>query len=611
METFILKTVICSGILFGLYHWFLAKEKTFVFNRFYLIFSVIFSLTIPFLTIELPNLKEEKSNLVVGEEIPQQVFTQQITEESSFDFNQIILAVYCLIAVLFLAKFIISILKIKSLKGRRLIYKSKNIVLLQEDLAPFSFWNTIYISEKSFSNSGIDNRVFMHEEIHIQQKHSLDLIFIELTKAVLWINPFFYFYKSAMVNNHEFLADEEVINKNINIKNYQELILQEVLKQQNIPLTHQFNFNNTKKRFIMMTKQNSKFAKAKKFLAVPVFAIAAFVFAEKVYGNNIDDLKSDYGIKISPIKSSLNHSEAYKEFTKIIEKYDQIIKNRDHEKFTKEVPREVLVNLADLFDKFNSKDLTEAPIWVKYTEINREIPTINQMNKFLSSRYNISIDGKVVENKDLKNYKNTDFYHVYILKVLPTNPDYGKYDYGVILYTKAFAKKYNSAKNITVSFKVDMAEYKQWVQNDTIAPKKRKETKAEIKKIKPEDINVNEYPPVAMPKPVQTVEQTPAEYPGGMDLMRKGMGENFNPAPFEKLSGTVKASILISVDENGKTTDIKVTGPNSEFNKEAYRVTELMTAGKIWKPATENGKPAKSVYKLPLAMKFENTAPIK
>ena len=194
METFALKIFLCSGILLGLYHWFLAKEKTLVFNRFYLIFSVIFSLIIPFLTIELSEFTKEKPMLLIGQEIPQPILTGQIIEEKSFDFTQIIMTVYFLIAVFLLAKFIFSILKIKNLKGRKIIYKSRNVILLKPDLAPFSFWNTIYISEKSFTDFEIDERVFLHEEIHIQQKHSLDLIFIELIKSILWLNPFFFFF---------------------------------------------------------------------------------------------------------------------------------------------------------------------------------------------------------------------------------------------------------------------------------------------------------------------------------------------------------------------------------------------------------------------------------
>lgn len=605
METFILKTVICSGILFGLYHWFLAKEKTFAFNRFYLIFSVIFSLTIPFLTIELPNLKEEKSNLVIGEEISQQVFTQQITEESSFDFRQIILTVYCLIAVLFLAKFIFSILKIKNLNGRRLIYRSKNIVLLQKDLAPFSFWNTIYISEKSFSNSGIDSRVFMHEEIHIQQKHSLDLIFIELTKAVLWINPFFYFYKSAMVNNHEFLADEEVINKNINIKNYQELILQEVLKQQNIPLTHQFNFNNTKKRFIMMTKQNSKFAKAKKFLAVPVFAIAAFVFAEKVYGNST----AENPVSISQ-NSKIQSDDALIAYQKILDKYSKYLDNQDYHGFIQNLSPSDKIQLHSLFQKLSDDNQYNVPVRFndRQMKTKRWKITDADIKKYLDSEnYSVIVDGKRIKNSDLSKYDINDFATFLEMR---TNPKFNlKQSRTVMLMTENYYAAYLKRKDLNMIISGPNLYSK--IKTDTIPPKKAKDAKAEIKKIKPEDIYADKNPPVEASNQEQQQEKTPAEFPDGMYNFRRSVGENFNQSPFESRGGIISTVIMISIDENGNTTDVKANGDDVTFNNEALRTVKLLTANKVWKPATENGKPVKSVFKIPLKMQFATNSPVK
>jgi beta-lactamase regulating signal transducer with metallopeptidase domain len=141
--------------------------------------------------------------------------------------------------------------------------------------------NTIYISKDYFKDGNIENSIFLHEEIHVKQKHTADVLFTEILKILLWFNPFIYFYKRAMVTNHEFIADEQVIYNNKNIKSYQELILKEILKQQDLNLIHQFNFNNTKKRFIMMTSKNSKFAKAKKYLTIPAFTALTLIFAEK------------------------------------------------------------------------------------------------------------------------------------------------------------------------------------------------------------------------------------------------------------------------------------------------------------------------------------------
>ena len=117
------------------------------------------------------------------------------------------------------------------------------------------------------------------------QKHSLDLIFVEFIKTISWFNPAIYFYKKAITDNHEFLADEEIINQEFNIKDYQKLILAVVLQVKNLSVINQFNFNNTKQRFIMMTTKKSKLENFKKLFAVSVIAGSSFFFVQKVYAS--------------------------------------------------------------------------------------------------------------------------------------------------------------------------------------------------------------------------------------------------------------------------------------------------------------------------------------
>ncbi|MDH6212541.1 hypothetical protein M2254_004125 [Chryseobacterium sp. BIGb0186] len=349
----VLKIILCSGILLGLYHLFLAKEKTFTFNRFYLVAALLFSLCIPFATIETKEAVKEIPATVFVEGNEQPIEAQIVTPQESFDYTKALLMGYCIVSGILILKIGYSIIKIKKLKGRKIKYQNRTVFLLKQDLAPFSFWSTIYLSETYFKDSKIENSVFLHEEIHVKQKHSLDILFVEVLKAVFWINPFIYFYKKAMVDNHEFIADESVIGKNKNIKSYQELILQEILKQQNLSLIHQFNFNNTKKRFIMMNNKNSKFAKVKNYLAVPAFAVLAIVFAEKTYAKDTSensDLKSESIISLNSFTN-----DPYNEYKNALKKYSKFIDNYDYSGFTKNLSKEDKKNLYELFYSVNRR----------------------------------------------------------------------------------------------------------------------------------------------------------------------------------------------------------------------------------------------------------------
>jgi hypothetical protein len=604
METIVLKIIICSGILLGCYYLFLAKEKTFIFNRFFLIFALVFSYTVPFITIKTQQTAPTEKVLFQQEEIQQMVSYSPIAApQEVFDYTSLILPIYLLISGIILCRLLFSIYKIKNLRGKKILYRGRAIKVLEDDTPPFSFMNTIYMSKDYFKDGNIEDSIFLHEEIHIKQKHTVDVLLLEILKIFSWFNPFIYFYKKAMITNHEFIADEEVIHKNKNIKNYQELILHEILKQQNLSLIHQFNFNNTKKRFIMMTSKSSKFAKAKKYLTIPAFTVLTLIFAERVYANDTPEI----GNKNSPLSQISDngiksHTEAYREFIKIAEQYDKIISSKDFERFKKEVPRDHQIRLADLFEKFNFEDLKETPITVTYATINKEIPTQSQLNQFINPKYNITLDGKVVNNNELKNYKNTDFFSVHILKVLPKNPDFGKYEYGVVLHTKSYAKKYNAQKNINIGFKVKQEELPNELKRDIVTLKKTIEAKLkEIKTSNSDDNTVTDL--AAAPSPVPNNKSTHAEFPGGTEEFRKQLTKNLNLEPLGKgEKGLIRTDIFISIDENGRTTDIKAEGKTQNFNNEAIKAIKNMTDDKIWKPATENGKPISTVFKMPIML---------
>ncbi|MCW3160802.1 M56 family metallopeptidase [Chryseobacterium oryctis] len=284
MELIIFKIILCSSLLIGLYYIFLEKEKMHQFNRFFLISSLLFSLVAPFVSIKTEIPKSVSNPKILFEETTQQVLNLTSKEET-FSWIYLIGIIYGTITLILLTKIIVSVIKIKKIKGKKIAYQSVNIIITKQQLPPFTFWKTIYLSENYFVNNKIDERVFLHEKSHLEQKHSMDLLFIEFLKAIMWFNPALYFYKKAIITNHEFLADETVLKSNFNVKEYQTLILDEIISSQNYSLTHTFNFNNTKKRFIMMNRKKSNLTGIKKIISIPVLIIAFGLFVQKTYAN--------------------------------------------------------------------------------------------------------------------------------------------------------------------------------------------------------------------------------------------------------------------------------------------------------------------------------------
>lgn len=285
MIDFAIKVILCSGIVLGIYYWILGNEKIFRFNRFYLIFALIFSYIVPMVSVTLPRFFEQDSHLVIGNLTG---LVQNTSTHPESHWTKSLAYVYAVVSLLMLMKLLFSVSGLIRMKGEKTEYQGMKLMLLDQKKSPFCFWNRIYIHKNEFENAEIDDRILYHEQQHLLQKHSLDLVFLELLKVISWWNPMLYFYKKAMQINHEFLADEEVLKKHLDVKQYQHLILNEIEHSQNIQLTHSFNFNTTKKRFIMMTRLKSKHSNLKQAAVIPVFAVLFFSFSNKIEAKSND-----------------------------------------------------------------------------------------------------------------------------------------------------------------------------------------------------------------------------------------------------------------------------------------------------------------------------------
>ncbi len=281
MEVVILKIIAASAFFIAVYFLFLQKEKMFAFNRFYLLFSLVFSYAVPFVVLHI-KISKSQNMQIIFEEANQKVLSNQVS--SSFDWLKLCMVIYTFISLFLLIKAVISILKIKTLKGEKILYQNVKILLTDKQFPPFSFWDTIYLNKNHFGENKIQEAVFIHEKAHLTQNHSIDLLFLEIFKIFSWWNPALFFYKKAIINNHEFLADQEVLKNGYKAREYQKVILEEIFGRR-FQLTHSFNFNNTKKRFIMMTFKNSRFSGIKKAGSFALLIPAFFLLVQKSYAS--------------------------------------------------------------------------------------------------------------------------------------------------------------------------------------------------------------------------------------------------------------------------------------------------------------------------------------
>ncbi len=250
-------------------------------NRLFLVTAVVFSLVFPLLNIRIPVNGPENTYMVMLDAITITAGGLETAMQQNLDIFQIIGIIYLTGVSIFFIRFLIQIAQLLFLVRKYGISNEQglNIVFIDRNYAPFSFFNLIFINRKDLSETNI-REIITHEQVHIRQRHSIDLMILELTTIVQWFNPFVWFYRHSIKTIHEYLADEGVLLRGFDAINYQKLLLAQSTGIQVNDLTNNFNHSLIKKRILMMTKHKSgSWARLKVLMVTPVAFVLALAFS--------------------------------------------------------------------------------------------------------------------------------------------------------------------------------------------------------------------------------------------------------------------------------------------------------------------------------------------
>jgi len=280
MITYLLKSGVLLVVFYAVYKLLLENERMFRFNRAYLLGSLVFSLVIPLQLFSIASFFPSKIKTIQLDEI-MIVSNQSILNKVSY--NEIVYfflsAIYVLIATILLIRFAVNVSSffLKMKKNSVQFTDNQKLVLMKESVLPHSFWNAIFISKEDFTNGKIPSELIAHEKAHLEQKHTLDILFVEVLQIVFWFNPMFVLFEKAIKLNHEFLADEAVNKQFDEVKSYQNLLLQFASNKHTVVLASTINYQITKKRLLMMTKEKSPIAMVLKVSSVTVVSILLLI----------------------------------------------------------------------------------------------------------------------------------------------------------------------------------------------------------------------------------------------------------------------------------------------------------------------------------------------
>ena len=307
---FIAKLLLSGGLLYGYYHFFLRNQRFHHYNRFYLLAIALISVIIPFINIPvnlfwgsqqhpalIQTLKVINAN---GWEEPVTIYARGTQWTRWINIQNGLYLVYAAGVLTGLLLLLRSLRYIRRLEKK---YAYENIDQLKiyqtsEPGTPFSFFRSIFWDKKIVMDSAQGQQIFRHELFHVKEKHSADILLMEILCCIAWFNPFYHLIKKEIKAIHEFLADEYAVSSS-NRYEYAELLVIHAIKQKTPNLIHPFFHNQIKRRITMITQSNliRRSGYIRRMMALPLLFVLVSAFAIKLTNHQPSTSNTRYASK--------------------------------------------------------------------------------------------------------------------------------------------------------------------------------------------------------------------------------------------------------------------------------------------------------------------------
>lgn len=301
---YLLFATIGTLLFFGVYWLLMRKEARFQLVRGYLLGTLALSLLLPLIHITIHTSvplttqtqledNEEEASAMHGTPALQTIATTPATQSGEIK-NEIVsdkmamaapihYSPYSILLSLYLAGCAVALLlfSVRLVRTcsrlRRLDYTKHDGILtaiVEEPIPAFSFLNRIVICRNSFDENELQ-LLIGHEQVHVRQHHSLDILFVELVKVAIWFNPVVWLYERELKRVHEYLADREMLAQPQG-SDYVALFYHQVSGRRYSTLGNNFDYSITKKRITMMTQSKNRFGGLTPLLALPIAVLLLF-----------------------------------------------------------------------------------------------------------------------------------------------------------------------------------------------------------------------------------------------------------------------------------------------------------------------------------------------
>lgn len=282
-----LKVFVCAALLMTYYRAALRNKRFHYYNRFYLLLTVLFSITVPLLNLQWFTFESSSEKAITllnviyanGDE-------EKVVNANNFmpDWQQLCTMILAVVTAIMLTILFARIWKIYKIKRSYPVSSTDEFDFIETDLqhAPFSFLRNIFWRNDISIEETTGKQILQHEITHIQQKHTWDKLFMQTLNAVFWINPVFWLIKGELYLIHEFIADEKAV-ENKDASAFAAMLLHAQYGKAIFAPAQSFFYSPVKRRLIMLTtSKDARFSYFRRMMALPLLAFVTFLFAFRI-----------------------------------------------------------------------------------------------------------------------------------------------------------------------------------------------------------------------------------------------------------------------------------------------------------------------------------------
>ena len=274
-------------LLYPVFNLLVSRCRAFQFNRILILVGIAIAILTPVALPIFTTHTESTSFLPINEVTLAAVSadittrqTPQATERSSGNLIALIICLYWIgVGFLFIREAAAYVRLVRIISKSERTQTGDCTICKHGDkrLAPFSWGKYIVVSDGE-----IEEPILIHEKAHTSKRHWMDVAMADIFCIFLWYNPIAWMLKNLIKLNHEYDADSKVIEADIDILDYQRLLIAKAIGNRSLTIANNFAMSkrNFRKRVLTMSQmQSSPKTKWLALFVVPALVVALYTNA--------------------------------------------------------------------------------------------------------------------------------------------------------------------------------------------------------------------------------------------------------------------------------------------------------------------------------------------